>query len=118
MPAGVVRVTSAGVASVVGAYSIRQATAIPEGFAKVCRAQGWATNDMWKRLSDLKRPWFEADNGAYMYYNRADGQWWIDEPNGSGIYVSGSDTTLPPLDGWKPLQSGLLPLPILAVDEA
>ena len=65
----------------------------------------------WKSLSDLEKPWFEADNGAYIYFNKGDRQWWIDEPNGSGVYVSGRATSLPPADGWKPIGSSPSPLP-------
>ena len=36
----------------------------------------------WERLSDLKRPWFEASNGAYIYWNAQDRHWWVDEPSG------------------------------------
>ena len=72
---------------------------------------------MWNKLSDLKRPWFEAENGAYMYFNRADGQWWIDEPDGAGVYVSKADTQLPPVDGWNPLRANASPLPVLSVSE-
>ena len=115
MASSIVRVTSAGVSSVVGSYSMQSPTSIPSGFAKVCKQQNWPISSTWERLSDLKRPWFEAPNGPYMYYNRGDGQWWIDEPNGDGIYVSMSDTQLPPTGGWKPLRAGCNPLPSLVV---
>lgn len=112
-----VRVAAAGVSSVNGAYAARRPASVPAGFAKVCRQQGWAIEDTWQRLSDLQRPWFEADNGAYMYYNRADGQWWIDEPEGSGVYVARSDTAVPPLAGWKPLEPASGALPSLSVHD-
>ena len=83
----VVRISAAGVQSIVGRYAMREPTAVPNGFAKVCQQQGWPIEETWQRLSDLRRPWFEADNGAYMYFNIADGQWWIDEPGGAGVYV-------------------------------
>lgn len=112
----VVRISAAGVQSIVGRYAMREPTAVPNGFAKVCQQQGWPIEETWQRLSDLRRPWFEADNGAYMYFNIADGQWWIDEPGGAGVYVSRSDTPVPPIKGWKPL-NGPTQLPVLSVEQ-
>ena len=111
-----VRISAAGVQSIVGRYSMREPTAVPNGFAKVCQQQGWPIEETWQRLSDLRRPWFEADNGAYMYFNIADSQWWIDEPGGAGVYVSRSDTPVPPIKGWKPL-NGPTQLPVLSVEQ-
>ena len=134
--APIVRITAAGVPSVVGQYLAKASTIVPDGFAVVCKQQRWPVLETcvsecvepsrarprlaltsvlcagrWKRLSDLEKPWFEADNGAYIYFNKGDGQWWIDEPNGSGVYVSGRATSLPPADGWKPIGSSPSPLP-------
>jgi hypothetical protein len=138
MSPSAVRVTAAGVASVVGTYAARDARSIPAGFAKVCEQMQWDTKGTWEQLSDLKLPWFEAANGgahreleptskrwpthassathscaAYMYRNRGDGQWWIDEPSGAGVYVVLSDSPLPPTSGWKALPQGASPLPSL-----
>ena len=63
----------------------------------------WDTQDTWNRLADQALPWYEMENGAYVYKNVADGQWWIDEPNGSGVYVALSDAPLPPASGWRAL---------------
>ena len=59
-------------------------------------------------------------HAAYMYKNVADGQWWIDEPSGSGVYVALSDAPLPPTTGWHALQGGesIESLPKLEVVEA
>ena len=82
-----VTVLSAGVAAVVGRYAPREAaTSIPAGFRAVCEQNGWpTTGEMWVRLADHSLPWFESPNGAYMYRNLEDGQWWIDEPGGAGV---------------------------------
>ena len=107
-----VRVANAGVPSVVGLYAQRDAAAaIPAGFAKVCEQMGWPTRQMWKKLSDESKPWFEADNGAYIYRNVEDGQWWIDEPSGSGVYVAESTAPLPPSSGWRLLHGAKSPAP-------
>ena len=104
------QITSAGSPSVIGLFSSRPNTDIPAGFAKVCVQQGWSVESTWKQLSD-SRDWFESDNGAYIYYNKGDGHWWIDEPGGAGVYVASRDTPVPPSDGWKPLGGSSLPLP-------
>ena len=105
-----VSVRSAGVASVVGDYVQREASiSTPAGFAKVCEQMGWPTGEMWKKLADHSLPWFEAPNGSYMYRNLDDGQWWIDEPSGGGVYVVRSEAPLPPLTGWKLLPVVSLP---------
>ena len=70
---------------------------------------------MWRKLSDGRRPWFESDNGSYIYWNRSDGCWWIDGPTGAGVYIQKRDSEVPPVDGeWKPLNTeASLALPVL-----
>mmetsp|Transcript_35197 Transcript_35197/g.70186 ORF Transcript_35197/g.70186 Transcript_35197/m.70186 type:complete len:120 (-) Transcript_35197:189-548(-) len=111
------KITAAGVASVVGNFHQRDPHVIPRGFAKVCVEMGWDTQVSWEKLSDLRRPWFESPNGAYIYWNAADGQWWIDEPSGNGVYVALTSDLLPPSVGWKALSSGKPPLPSLTLEE-
>lgn len=97
--------------SVIGKYAPRSANVVPEGFAKVCIQQRWDVQGTWQRLCDFRKPWFEAENGAYIYFNKGDGQWWVDEADGTGVYVSRRDTPLPPADGWEPLGSSPMPVP-------
>jgi len=66
---------------------------------------------MWELLTDLRRPWFEAESGAYVYWNRGDGSWWIDDPSGGGVYIIKSDTDEPPARGWSKLPGASDPLP-------
>ena len=57
--------------------------------------------------------WLEHENGSYIYLH-AEGQWWIDEPSGKGVYIATADRSEkhPPIDGWKSLISERgLPLP-------
>mmetsp|Transcript_30956 Transcript_30956/g.40517 ORF Transcript_30956/g.40517 Transcript_30956/m.40517 type:complete len:148 (-) Transcript_30956:121-564(-) len=96
-------VKSAGKLAVNGVYTSQDPKVIPEGFARTCRKMGWTPSEMWRKLSDQKRPWFEAENESYMYWNRGDGKWWMDEPSGSGVYVCKSDDKLPPKFGWTSL---------------
>ena len=116
MPA-TVRVVTAGVASVVGSYAQRDVNQIPHGFGMVCKQMGWPVQGTWTKLCDQRLPWFEHENGAYIYRNTADGQWWIDEPSGGGVYVVQSTANLPPTGGWKALPDGKQPLPQLEIVE-
>ena len=63
------RIGGAGVASVVGLYQQRSPAVIPAGFALVCENMRWDTSKTWATLTDQQRPWFEAANGAYVYWN-------------------------------------------------
>jgi len=87
-----------------GAYAIRAPNVIPAGFTATCEQMNWPHEEMWKKLSDGRRAWFESDNGSYIYWNKSDGCWWIDGPSGAGVYIQRNAGELPPLDGkWEPL---------------
>jgi len=89
-----VTVMGAGVEAVNGVYDARDANSIPEKFALVCEQNGWDTKSMWQKLSganagragDAPSVWFEAPNKSYIYFNVADQHWWIDGPDGLGVY--------------------------------
>jgi hypothetical protein len=110
------RVTGAGSSIVNGLYHLRQAEIIPSSFSKVCFKARWNPSDMWDQLN-RGRPWWETENGSYIYYNGGDGQWWMDSgETGLGLYISTDKTDsdiLPPLKGWEVLGDGKLPLPKL-----
>ena len=102
-----VRIAAAGVQSVVGLYQQRDPRShIPAAFAKVCEQMRWDPLPTWRKLSDQTLPWFLHDNGSYIYKNTGDGQWWIDEPSGGGVYVARSEDVLPPASGWEALSQG------------
>lgn len=115
------RITGAGSSIVNGLYHSRHAEIIPSSFTKVCVKARWNPNDMWQQLN-RGRPWWETENGSYIYFNRGDGQWWMDSgETGLGLYISrGSpcedDDNIPPLNGWEPLGDGELPLPNLSIE--
>lgn len=80
----------------------------------------------WRRLSNGQSPWFEKSDDCYIYYNRGDGQWWIDGPDGLGVYVAqagvggdGGDWAqlMPPAEGWEALTGGKEPCPTVGVEE-
>merc|ERR1712241_136509 len=78
------RVTNAGFEPVNGSYSTQPHTSVPASFDLVCQQQGWDTTKMWSRLNG-GRDWYKHEsNESYIYYNNADGKWWIDGPDGMG----------------------------------
>jgi len=107
-----VHVRSSSVNSVNAEYTARDPTIIPIGFSLTCAENQWDPEKMWLQVSDQKTPWFEAANGSYIYWNQGDGQWWIDAPDGRGVYVSRSPPdALPPATGWQALRGVSGPLP-------
>ncbi|CAE7833576.1 trmH [Symbiodinium sp. CCMP2592] len=105
------RVSSSGSQNVNVVYTQRDAKVIPVGFSLTCAEQRWDAEKMWLQLSDQKTPWYEADNGAYIYWNRGDGQWWIDAPDGKGVYIAKASAEKVPSDGWRALPGVAGPLP-------
>ena len=77
----------------------------------------WDTKQTWDRLSDPQRPWFEAENESYIYWNKADGKWWIDGPSGAGVYIVKNDQRIPPRKGWIALDRTYEPIPNVDVIE-
>ncbi|CEM22866.1 unnamed protein product [Vitrella brassicaformis CCMP3155] len=97
------KVRRAGVAAVNGYYKA-MAHCIPDGFRSVCEANKWETERTWSRLTDPDYLWFQhIDNGSYVYWNKGDGQWWMDGPDGYGVYVAKTGNPLPPVSGWVAL---------------
>jgi hypothetical protein len=96
-------------------YEWTSATTVPPGFERVCIQNRWGAQSTWEMLND-GRPWLRASNDAYIYLNSADGQWWIDKPNGAGVYVAAQDDRdasefAPPAKGWTALSSSYNPVP-------
>jgi hypothetical protein len=106
-----ISIRSAGFQHVNGIYQQKSPTLIPAGFDRTCRAMNWNTEQMWTQLSDQCRPWYEAENESYVYWNRGDGKWWIDGPSGAGIFIVKNDGWFPPKSGWIALDSDYEPLP-------
>merc|ERR1719436_3954 len=97
-----ISVSGAGVDKVNAIYMAKDPRIIPMGFSLTCAAQKWDPESMWLQLSNQQSPWFEAENGSYMYWNKGDGKWWVDAPDGKGVYVAvAPGTTPPPVSGWQ-----------------
>mmetsp|Transcript_46339 Transcript_46339/g.105670 ORF Transcript_46339/g.105670 Transcript_46339/m.105670 type:complete len:133 (+) Transcript_46339:25-423(+) len=114
-----VQVLGAGSRVVNGLYASRPAAQIPAGFAATCRTMGWDSAQTWKKLSDQKRPWYEKTDGSYVYWNTQDHKWWIDGPDGAGLYVVRDDSgsSVPPGKGWTALSGAQQPVPSVEVKD-
>jgi hypothetical protein len=114
-----VRVRGSGVASVNVDYQWTSPHIIPPGFAKVCDDNSWDVNQTWQRLNNGRNWLCSTSNDAYIYQNAADGHWWIDEPEGKGVFIAPIERqetgNVPPLTGWKPLSDHYLPLPKIEI---
>eukprot|EP00931_Biecheleriopsis_adriatica_P115802 TRINITY_DN91557_c0_g1_i1.p1 TRINITY_DN91557_c0_g1~~TRINITY_DN91557_c0_g1_i1.p1 ORF type:complete len:370 (+),score=72.10 TRINITY_DN91557_c0_g1_i1:3-1112(+) len=128
VPVSKVTVMNAGVQAVNGEYEARDGNAIPDKFALVCEQNNWNTLEMWRKLAGAGRggekvTWYEAPNKSYIYFNVADQHWWIDGPDGLGVYKAlGSPLAVPAYPrgsggkaGWFPLAEENLPVPSLLI---
>jgi hypothetical protein len=106
-----VRVVDSGHEDVNQVYTERNPDNIPLGFSLTCAEMQWDSEKMWLQLSNQKSLWYEAENGSYIYWNKGDGQWWIDAPDGKGVYVVKADSSAPPSAGWKSLPGAPRPEP-------
>ena len=94
-------VQGAGRDDVQGSYVAAPASEIPKGFDDVCKANAWTTAKMWTQLN-RGATWFKHEtNGAYIYFNNADMNWWIDAPSGDGVYKAPGPAHAPPANGWE-----------------
>mmetsp|Transcript_23255 Transcript_23255/g.54988 ORF Transcript_23255/g.54988 Transcript_23255/m.54988 type:complete len:163 (-) Transcript_23255:176-664(-) len=121
-----VRVKGSGVESVNMDYEWTSANLIPPGFERVCVQNRWGVKSTWEKLNNGK-PWLRASNDAYIYLNAADDQWWIDKPDGAGVFVAPKDEDCgscnrgdplyitPPLAGWRALSPSYNPAPAVVV---
>lgn len=94
-------------ADVSGEYScVEQAEPAPPGFDNVCRQMGWNAASTWRKLNSGRR-WFRMPNGAYIYFNSSDRHWWIDAPDGRGVFKAPGPEHAPPAGGWKVLDASV-----------
>jgi len=71
-----VRVADSGAQDVNQVYTERNPEVVPVGFSLTCAEMSWDSEQMWTKLSNQKSPWYEADNGSYIYWNQGGSQWW------------------------------------------
>ena len=116
---GRIDVLAAGESSVVGSFYPQSGSDVPKMFASVCEQNGWKATDTWRRLNGGHSGiWYahESDNGSYMYFNRNDRLWWIDGPDGLGVFTAPGVNILPCASvHWRCLQGDACTLPTLGV---
>jgi len=95
-------IVGSGSEDVNGEYAATDAKEIPGGFDSVCQQQGWSTEKMWEKLNNGSN-WFKAKNEAYIYWNNSDHCWWIDQPDGNGVFKAKAPYWAPSQTGWKSL---------------
>ena len=113
VPIASIVVSGAGDTRVNGEYAATSANSVPVGFRKVCEQNGWDTKKMWTQLNG-GASWYSASTGAYIYWNRSDRSWWIDEPEGHGVYKAEAPAHAPPQVGWSPLGPHHIPPALVA----
>jgi hypothetical protein len=114
-----IRMSGAGVSCANGLYHRQDPSAIPVAFAKVCKKQLWDTEATWKQLTDMETPWYLKEDDGYIYYNRGDGKWWLDDgEKGLGLYIVpvGGNIQVPPTTGWDVLSNEYQPIPSIEIE--
>lgn len=118
-----IRISGAGVSCANGLYQRQDPSTIPAAFTKVCKKQFWNTEDTWRQLTDMQTPWYLKEDDGYIYYNRGDGKWWLDDGmKGLGLYIAPAkldegNTQVPPTTGWDVLSNDYQPIPSIAIEE-
>lgn len=82
----VLHVSNAGVKVLNGTYRPRPHHVIPDAFASVCHQMKWDPQRTWRQLATPCHWYLHDDNASYIYLHN-DGRFWLDDPNGAGIYV-------------------------------
>ena len=67
-----------------GRYLPQRPTDIPVALQKYAR-KARNTEVMWEQLSDLHTP--ISKMMMRIYFNRGDGKWWLDAPDGNPDYI-------------------------------
>jgi len=106
-----IQVMGGGEETTNGRYKARQPNIIPTGFTTTCDQMNWNDQRMWQQLTDGKTTWYEHENGSYVYRNVSDGKWWIDAPDGGGVYIAAGDATSVPMSKWNLLPGATAPAP-------
>lgn len=98
-----VRVFSSTRPLIDGTYVRRDGNvSVPAAFADVCAKNGWDVASTWSRLNGgANSLWFaheagEEKNPSYVYFNKNDGCWWIDGPDGLGVFKAPGPPHAPP----------------------
>lgn len=114
-----IRLSHASARGLNSLYTPRDPKTIPKGFIRACgKAGGFAPRPLWDDLTTGITPWFENDQGCFIYFNCNDANWWIDSEQGSGMYLAAHNGSLflPPTDGWMNLTGERAGVPKMTFD--
>jgi hypothetical protein len=101
------RLSMASYPGINAVYSPRDPKSIPTGFARLCnKVGGFAPRPVWDDFTNGISPWFESEEGCYVYLNCNEACWYVDDASGAGMYRASPDGSLllPPTEGWVTLQ--------------
>merc|ERR1711964_612591 len=105
----------AGSPGVDGWYQRRKATEYPKWWKDLMRGVDQTTcNARWASHTRNDRPWYEKDDGHFLYCLGDDGYhtWYIRTPDGHTLYRTyEADTALPLAVGWEVSPRGVAPAP-------
>ena len=87
-----------------GNYYPQPASKIPSSFALVCHENNWRPVDMWEKLNNNSIWYQHENNDSYIYFNNGDGKWWMDGPDGLGVFINQKAShNSPPSGNWQAL---------------
>lgn len=104
------------VPDVSGTYSRRGAEHVPAGFSDACVMNQWDVGTTWAKLNGGQSWWAHESNPSYIYFNQLDRMWWIDGPDGLGVFKAPGPSWCPPGGSirWQALD-GATPAPTLSI---
>lgn len=102
-----INVSKAGFDPVNGKFYQQSHEHIPTSFETVCKNQQWDPSELWLQLNGSQRWYGHETNNSYIYFNLTDKKWWIDGPNGMGIYITSGPNNAPPAHGWCLIQENV-----------
>ncbi|KAL9180614.1 hypothetical protein ACHAXT_011067 [Thalassiosira profunda] len=101
-----IRLSRASARGINALYAPQDPKTIPAGFIRMCgKAGGFAPGPVWTETTNGVTPWFENEDGCYIFFNCNDSRWYVDNAYGAGMYLANPDGSLllPPTNGWVSL---------------
>mmetsp|Transcript_8036 Transcript_8036/g.19361 ORF Transcript_8036/g.19361 Transcript_8036/m.19361 type:complete len:266 (-) Transcript_8036:169-966(-) len=72
---------------IAGLYSRAEFFEVPEGFKRLCKRENMGNCEYYWQQINGRNDWYRHEtSGAYIYFNRGDERWWIDNHFGVGVY--------------------------------
>ena len=67
-----------------------------------CEQQGWNTLSTWTKLNGvhpIDTGFAHSNNESYISWNKNDGRWWMDGPDGNSVWIADGPKHAPPAHG-------------------